>query len=355
MKTKGIIIGIIIAIIVIIGAIGYFIMSPSNNTQQQKVSTLGTNNSSTNTSNNKNDESDNGTINKANTKSTNIASTKDTNSNTSTNKNNGTSNAVSNTNASENKKVNNTNTDTTSKNNITDTNTTSIMVKSTGDFADIVNGANYMIGSINGTNIIIPVKNGQVVNNQLVLPEYYTSEPNETFTAKISSLGNGNFILYEFYNGQNTATFKLKYNNNQEGMQTLSGTYTHAGSSSVSGITFYLNGAQFEGMASMPFYHGIVDGTPVRFIMDGTQSMKYIEYYEGDNNSFILTQDWNILRNTDYDIGFTESYNGNTTGEYLLKYDGQNYTQLTGVYIKKPGTPQQQSFPVTFTGNLSPN
>lgn len=352
MKIKGIIIGIIIAIIVIIGAIGYFIMSPSSSTSQKSVSTLGANNTNSNSNSAMN------TTNDKDNKTTNPKPDIDNTSNTSTNNasNTGNSKSTSNTiNTNENKKDNNTNTAST---NTASTNTnvsTNTMVKSTGNFADIVNGANYMIGSIDGTNIIIPVKNGEVVNNQLVLPEYYTSEPNETFTAKISSLGNGNFILYEFYNGQNTATFKLKYNNNQEGMQTLGGTYTHIGSNSVSGITFYLNGGQFEGMASMPFYHGVVDGTQVRLTMDGTQGGKYIEYYEGDNNSFILTENWKILRNTGYDIGFTESYNGNTTGEYLLKYDGQNTTQLTGVYIKKPGTSQQQSFPVAFTGNLSPN
>lgn len=351
MKIKGIIIGIIVAIILIIVAIVYFIMSPLSSTSQKSVSTLGANNtdsaSTMNTTNNKTTNTKPHINNISNGTTKNISNTE--NSNNASNTNN------INTNTSENKKANTINTGNNTGSVNTNTSTTT-MAKSTGNFADIVNGANYMIGSIDGTNIIIPVKNGQVVNNQLVLPEYYTSEPNETFTAKISSLGNGNFILYEFYNGKNTATFKLQYSNNQEGMQTLGGTYTHAGSSSVSGITFYLNGAtQFEGMIEMPFYHGIVDGTSVRFIMDGTQGTKYIEYYEGDSNSFILKQNWKILRNTNYDIGFTESYDGNITGEYLLKYNGQNSTQLTGEYIKKPGTADQQSFSVTFTGSLSPN
>ena len=159
------------------------------------------------------------------------------------------------------------------------------MAKSNGNFADIVNGSNYMEGNINGVGIIIPLVGGKVVNNQLVLNEYYTSRLNEVFTAKISSIGDNNFILYEFYNGEHTATFRLRFFNNQ-GQQSLGGTFTHVGSNEVTGITFNLvNNQACSLMTDYPFYEGTVGGTNVT-IVSVPSTNSWIEKYSGDNNAF---------------------------------------------------------------------
>lgn len=222
----------------------------------------------------------------------------------------------------------------------------------TGNFADIISGANYMTGTIDGTQIIIPLQGGHVVNNMLVLPEYYTSKLNETFTAKIASLGDNNFVLYEYYGDTNTATFKLKYHNTQYGAPTLAGTFTHTGSNEVTGITFNLVSSNYSGMlAKMPFYHTNINGTDVTVISKFNNS-GYYEKYAGDNNLFTLSYDYKN-NNRKYQFILNESYNGKISGEYLLNPIG-NTGNAKGIFITKPGTSESQTFDVTLTGSLNP-
>lgn len=346
MKLKSIISIVVVVCLIILIAI-YFMAKPSSSTANSA-----THNTQVLTSNN-------GTNQVSTPKSTNtqdvhnlVSKTTSSDTNTTSSNNKSTSNSSNvNTNTSNNNEVSSS-TSQSNNNSNTSQNTGFSMAQSTGNFADIVNGSNYIIGAIDGTHIIIPVSNGQIVNNQLILPEYYTSEPGEVFTAKISSLGNGNFILYEFYGNKHTATFKLKYQACADGPASLLGTFTHNGTSSVTGITF--NFSQFGGFLSngMPFYHGSVAGTPVTLEINSVGQNKYLEYYQGDQNAFTLKFNYNVPRN--YNIGFNEYYNGQLTGEYLLNSNSSN-TTLTGEFISHPGQSNSETYPVTLQGSTSFN
>lgn len=302
---------LIIAVLILGGSILYFSFDSSNSsTANAKTSITNDTNSVTTPINKK--------INSANSDNKNVNSINTSENNESHNKNyvNHSQNTESKTNSFE-------------------------MAKSNGNFADIVNGSNYMEGSINGVSIIIPLVGGKVVNNQLVLNEYYTSRLNEVFTAKISSIGDNNFILYEFYNGEHTATFKLRFFNN-EGQESLGGTFTHAGSNEVTGITFNLISNQACSlMTDYPFYEGTVGGTNVT-IVSVPSTNSWLEKYSGDNNVFQLNYDWNVGKtldgiDTENKLILRESFNGKTTGYYILNtpYDPSEYKNYnyTGYFI----------------------
>ena len=242
--------------------------------------------------------------------------------------------------------------------NSTSTPKSSNMIKSTGNFSDIINNTKYMSGSIDGTTIIIPFNNAHIVNKQLILPEYYSTKLNETFTDKISSTGNGNFVVYEYYGNKNTAVMNLKYHNNQFD-PSLSGTFKHVGSNTVTGIKFGLITEENAGpLQYPPFYHTTIGGTSVNITTDSSIGIgtKYLEYYAGNPNTFNLSIDYDLSSN--YRIGLLETYNGKKTGEYLLNPVDSNDTftnAYSGVFITKPNTPQSKTYNVTLTGNYSPN
>ncbi|WP_297520277.1 hypothetical protein [uncultured Clostridium sp.] len=347
----------IIATIVILGVIG---------TGSLYLMNSHTANASTNTTNSNNLVSPNNTINSNNEASTTgNTNTQNTESTKPVNLNNKTTTAkAQNTKESSTQNItNNTNNSSTNQNSqktkvqTSATPPTTNMIKSTGDFSDIVSGSSYMSASIAGTNIVLPFNNAHIVNNQLVLPEYYTSKLNEVFTAKISSTGNGNFVLYEFYDNKHTATMDLKYHSNQYESY-LSGTFKHVGSNAVTGLKFdiitKLNSSVID---YTPFYHCNIAGTPVNItVANPSLNNKWLESYAGNPNTFNLAIDYDL--SSTYRIGLLETYNGKKTGEYLLNPNDPNDTfnnTYTGVFITKPNTPQSKSYSVTLTGNYSPN
>lgn len=248
--------------------------------------------------------------------------------------------------------INDTNNNDTNNNKINITNNSFEMAKSTDDFSDIINGANYMDGTINGVNIIIPLVGGKIVNNQLILTEYYTSRLNEKFTLKISSIGNNNFIAYEFYNGEHTGTFKLKYFSNQS---SLAGTFTHVGSNKVTGVRFNIWNSYNSGPEKgYPFLKGVVAGNNVLITTTGFST--WSEKYTGDNNIFKLSYNYNVPNkfhgvNTENKTPIQESYNGKVTGYYIFNRSISN-KNYTGYYISLSNN---NVYPFTFKGSYSPN
>ena len=330
MNSKGIIGTIVVVGIVVIGAVYFMTAKPAN----ASIASNAINSSAATTSpQNTNADLNNNTNAQTQSNSSKINSNQNNNINTSNN--NASNNQVNNTPVKPaSAKV-----------------ATPAINNGTGNFADIMTGANYMTGSIDGTQIIIPLQEGHVVNNLLVLPEYYVNRLGETFTAKIASLGNNNFKLYEYYGNKNTAIFDLKYHAN-EGESTLGGTFTHTGSNAVTGITFNIVNPNSGGaLMAMPFYHTVINGTAAT-ITNKIGTGNYYEKYAGDNNLFTLNYNYNIT-GKNYQIGLVESYNGKTTGEYLLNPIGTTGNSK-GIFITHPGTSKSQTFNVTLTGNLSP-
>ncbi|MGL5416733.1 MAG: hypothetical protein ACRDAU_13790 [Clostridium sp.] len=229
--------------------------------------------------------------------------------------------------------------------NVVNTSTTTPQNNGTGDFAGILSGAKYFVGNIEGDTIIIPLNNGRVVNNQLILNEYYLDRLHEVFTLKIDSLGNNNFTFYEYYNGQNTGIFKLKLSSSSYA-ETLSGTYSKPGSNNLVGISLqaYLNNNAY------PFYCGTVNGTPVTLVQN-SNSGGYYEIYAGDNNVFNLSYAPQVQQPTN-GIAYTESFNGKTTGLYKLSFSNDG-TQMSGSYV--PSSNPNVSYPVTFRPSFAPN
>lgn len=350
MNSKGIIGTIVVVGIVVIGAVYFMTAKPANaSTNNANTSQNALNSNATTTSPQNSNLNNNG-----NTQGQNNSS--QTNSNGNNNINSSSSNQANNDN-------NGGQTNSTSVNQVQDPTPAKVVTPTinngTGNFADIMTGANYMTGSIDGTQIIIPLQGGHVINNLLVLPEYYVNRLGETFTAKIASLGNNNFKLYEYYGNKNTAIFDLKYHS-QQYEPTLAGTFTHSGSNEVTGITFdIINNNIAPPLMSMPFYHTVINGTPVTVLGKDNSDGGYYEKYAGDSNLFNLKVNYNYYNGTKpkYQQELIESYNGKETGEYLLNEtnNGQrNNGDCTGVFISHPGTSESQTFNVTLTGSLSP-
>ncbi|WP_297437022.1 hypothetical protein [uncultured Clostridium sp.] len=222
----------------------------------------------------------------------------------------------------------------------------------TGNFDDILSGATYLTGIVNGSEISIPLKGGHIVNNMLVLSEYYINKLNETFTVKIASLGNNNFTIYEYYNGNNTSVFKLKYHSYKYG-PFLSGTFTQTASNAITGVSLYFIAPDSAPpMTQMPFYHTIINGTPVTIISSIVNRPNYYEKYAGDNNIFTLNYKFPVT-DKKYQNELIESYNGEKTGEYLLNQI-PNTGNSKGLFIIKPGTSESKTYNVTLTGNFTP-
>ncbi|WP_297632748.1 hypothetical protein [uncultured Clostridium sp.] len=215
----------------------------------------------------------------------------------------------------------------------------------TGNFASIVNGAKYFSGNIEGDTIIIPLNDGTVVNNQLILKEYYVDRLNEVFTLKIDSEGNNNYTFYEYYNGVNTGIFKLKATSSI-GEISLHGTYSKPGSDNVIGISLQA----YTNEESYPFMCGIVNNTPVTFI-PGVNYGGYYEKYAGDNNLFNINYNYQE-KSQKYNAYFNEEFEGKITGEYELNIS-KNGKQMSGVYI--PASNKNVSYPVTLIGSFTPN
>ncbi|MGL5415446.1 MAG: hypothetical protein ACRDAU_07290 [Clostridium sp.] len=216
-----------------------------------------------------------------------------------------------------------------------------------GNFSSIVNGAKYFSGNIEGDTIIIPLNDGTVVNNQLILKEYYVDRLNEVFTLKIDSEGNNNYTFYEYYNGVNTGIFKLKATTSQ-GEVSLNGTYSKPGSDSVIGISLqaYTNGNIY------PFYCGVVDNTPVTFI-NKEDGSGYYEKYAGDNNLFSVVNDYYYKNNYQkYNEYLDEEFGGRVTGEYEVNVN-ENGEDIKGIYI--PASNKNVEYPVTLIGSFTPN
>ncbi|MGL4656174.1 MAG: hypothetical protein ACRCWM_09875 [Sarcina sp.] len=358
MKTKAIISAIIVVGVVAIGSIYFMTSKPAHATTTTNTGLTTNNLDSANTNSKNNTTSSNINSNSlatgTNSNSQQSSKTNENNSNNQQNVNTNENNSANQSNTQQNNSTNNqanNNSQTQTKQQPSSTATTAIT--STGNFADIINGANYMSGTINGVDVVIPLQGGHVINNLLVLPEYYTSRLNETFTVKIASLGNNNFDMYEYYNGQNTAIYKLKYDVNNGGLPSLGGTFTHTGSNEVTGITFNLVKSDYAGqLQAMPFYHTNIAGSSVLIAPSGQNQFQYSEHYSGDSNAFTLSYDYNIT-NKNYQLGLKESYNGQTTGEYLLNpINGTN--NYSGVFISHPGTSQSKTYNVTLTGSLNP-
>lgn len=238
---------------------------------------------------------------------------------------------------------------TNTKNTFTDlsTHNTTSTIHSTGNFSDIINGNSYLIGTIEGDTIIIPLKNGVINNNQLILHEYYVDKLDETFTLKVDSLGNNNFIMYEYFNNINTGIFKLKCTPTAY-CSNLSGTFSKPGSNEVLGIKFY--SFTRGSTANYPFFNGIVNGTPVTFAQTANSS-GFFEKYSGDNNVFNLKFDYTENPNNGYTNILIESFNGKITGQYDLN-SYNNGEILKGFYI--PSSNSKIKYPVTFTGSFTP-
>lgn len=240
----------------------------------------------------------------------------------------------------------------TQSSNAINTNTTKISTPTTksngtGNFSDIINGDKYLIGSIEGDTIIIPLKSGVIKNNQLILPEYYVDKLDETFALKVDSLGDNNFTMYEYFDNINTGIFKLKCSTSSSNT-TLSGTFSKPNSDVVIGIKFSsINGGS---TSSYPFFNGVVNGTPVTFAQT-VDSSGFFEKYSGDNNIFNLKYDSNQELSNSYSILLDESFNGKITGQYELN-SFNNGEILKGFYI--PSSNKKLKYPVTFTGSFTP-
>lgn len=234
----------------------------------------------------------------------------------------------------------------TSSNNI-EISTSAAKSNGTGNFSDIINGDKYLIGSIEGDTIIIPLKSGVIKNNQLILPEYYIDKLNETFTLKIDSLGNNTFTMYEYFDNMNTGIFKLKCSTSSHNT-IFSGTFSKPNSNVVVGIKFSsING---ETTSNYPFFNGVVDNTPVTFAQT-INSSGFFEKYSGDSNLFNLKYDYNQKHDNSYAIILNESFDGNITGQYELN-SFNNGEILKGFYI--PSSNKKIKYPVTFTGSFKP-
>lgn len=292
----------------------------------------------------------NNSIQKPITKNVALSANKNTSSPTSTTLNNvaNSNNQLSNV---DNSNISNNNANSQSNTQNYNTNNTSTnMAQSTGNFSDIIDGNTYLTGNIEGDTIIIPLNNATIVNKQLILNEYYVDRLNEKFTLKVSSLGNNNFIMYEFFNGVNTGIFNLKSINSQYS-STLSGTFSKPGSNKVIGIQLSSN----QSASKYPFFKGYINGTQVTLIHSSNPygfSNEFLEKYAGDNNIFNLSY---IASgpNNNFQFPLAESFDGRTTGEYELNYI-DNYTGLSGFYIKAPVTKNSIKYPITLTGSYTP-
>ncbi|MGL4876006.1 MAG: hypothetical protein ACRC30_15315, partial [Clostridium sp.] len=139
--------------------------------------------------------------------------------------------------------------------------------------------------------------------------------------------------------------FKLKLSSSSY-VETLSGTYSKPGSSSLIGISLQ----SFTDTGSYPFYCGTVNGAPVTLIQT-VNGGNYYEVYGGDNNVFTLslspTQEQGSMG-----LIYDESFNGKKTGVYTIFLDNTGnpgsgtYTSTSNPNVK---------YPVTFTGSYSPN
>ncbi|WP_436514163.1 hypothetical protein [Clostridium thermobutyricum] len=288
----------------------------------------------------------NNSIQKPLTKNVTLSTNKNTSSPTSSTLNNvaNSSNQLSNIDNS-NISNNNANSQSNTQNYNTNNNSTN-MAQSTGNFSDIIDGNTYLTGNIEGDTIIIPLNNATIVNKQLILNEYYVDRLNEKFTLKVSSLGNNNFVMYEFFNGVNTGIFTLKSINSQYS-STLSGTFSKPGSNKVIGIQLSSN----QSASKYPFFKGYINGTQVIFA-PYPNHYGFLEKYEGDNNIFSLSY-MAAGPNSNFQFPLTESFDGKTTGEYELNYI-DNYTGLSGFYIKAPVTKNSIKYPITLTGSYTP-
>lgn len=339
MNLKKIIGTVVIVGIIAIGSV-YFMTSKSAYVSTKHVNTLSKSNITDASS-----KEINSNLNK-DTQTQNISSKTNSNQNSSvsTSNNNTSNNQTNNSNSVSSKQV-------------ADKTITPIINDGTGNFEDIVTGANYMTGIIGNTQIMIPLKGGHIVNNLLVLPEYYVNKLNETFTAKIASLGNNNFKIYEYYNGKNTAIFNLKYHANKW-TPTLAGTCTCVASNQLSAITFdIINPDVAPPLMQMPFYHTVINGTVVTIISKDKSINGYYEKYAGDSNLFNLQIDCDYNNSgygdKKYQNKLIESYNGQETGEYLINQIANTGNSI-GVYKTKPETGQSKTFNVTLTGSLNP-
>lgn len=235
--------------------------------------------------------------------------------------------------------------------------TSSNKVKNTGNFAKLLS-ATYISGPINGTTVIIPTSTGHIVNNQLIVPEYNTSNLNNSFTDKISALGNDKFIIDEYSNNTKTGVMNLTYHSANYS-ESLIGTFKNVLNGNISKVNLSLTTNNFAGQLQYsPFYKTVIGGTPVTIAVNSPMGLgsRYLEYYSGDSNAFSLAIDYDL--SSVYHIGLLETYNGKKTGEYLLNPIDVNDTftnSYKGVFISHPNTPQSRTYNVTLTGSNSPN
>ncbi|MGL5575457.1 MAG: hypothetical protein ACRDCW_07960 [Sarcina sp.] len=215
------------------------------------------------------------------------------------------------------------------------------------EFKDLIQNEGLLYGTVsNGAQIIIPCSEGEVKNNELIVPEYYVNMPWETFTDYITANGNGNFVINEFYNGKQTGRFNLQENEN-----TISGQFTHMTNGATAEAKFVsikTNNQRGE-LSRKPFYIGVIGQTAVT--LTNEFNGQYIEYYHGDKNLFTIEKQENSS-NSNYDIQLNEYYQNNLTGEYFLNDVGND--TYTGIFIKAPNSADPVKSTVGLTGSNSP-
>ncbi|MGL5068813.1 MAG: hypothetical protein ACRC6T_13530 [Sarcina sp.] len=216
------------------------------------------------------------------------------------------------------------------------------------------NGDMYLPLNINLNNqtvtLNLDVTNVSHLGKLLVVRGYYVNKPFEEFTYYLSNTSKAGVIpqsykMYEFYNGQHTATFNLHFGPAAVYGGVI-GTFKHIGSNQTYNCQGpFVNPNPPEGryIGSFPYYNGNINGTNVSlatinfnttFPPNSTNTSTTMkEKYSGDNNILDVNQIAmpSKFANSDYKYALQESYDGSTTGLYLLNVAPNDH--LTGIFM----------------------
>ena len=215
--------------------------------------------------------------------------------------------------------------------------------------SDLMKQGSLLYGTVaNGTKIIIPCKEGVIVDNKLVVPEYYVNMPWKKFTDYITTDNKGNFIITEFYKDKEIGKFNLK----QEGSN-LVGSLENIGDNTLSKVEFTdisRSRIQSGQLMKKPFYIGVVGKSAVTLTNEFNDH--YTAYYHGYKYLIDVVKQENSS-DSNYNIQLNEYWKGHFIGEYFLNNVGND--TYTGVLIRYPNKPNPKKITVGLTASNSPS
>lgn len=216
------------------------------------------------------------------------------------------------------------------------------------DISNLIKQGSLLYGTVgNGIKIIIPCKDGIMVDNELVVPEYYIDKPWEKFTDHITIDNKGNFIITEFYKDKEIGKFNLK----QEGLN-LVGELTNIDDNTLSRAKFIninKDNIQNGQLMKKPFYIGVVGNLAIT--LTNEFNGHYTGYYHGYKQLINIVKEENSS-NSSYNIQLNEYLKGKLIGEYFLNNIGND--TYTGIFIRYHNGVKSKKVTVGLTGSNSP-